>query len=220
MIYTKVYKDGNEEIVKLKMYLRGLGMGIIGTVLILSLSGIHKEELSDDEIRAKALQLGMVDSKAVVLSEVDQVTSAEDEEVAEETGMTKEETTEEENPGGETTPTTEAVPTEESAPTEETDVVKGVSDQKELSEETQLPQENSVSQQESDSEKIAVLQIRAGSGSESISRQLEELGLVEDAKAFDQYLCNQGYARYLRIGTYEIPMGSSEEEIAKMLTGR
>ena len=228
MIYTKVYKAGNEEIVKLKMYLRGLGMGIIVTVLILGLSGIHKEELSEEEIRAKALQLGMVDSKAVVLSEVDQLSSTEgigytEEESPTEAESLVEETqaTEEKSPTEETTATTEKSSTEETAATTETNSpTENISAEQTGTEGEISKAEPERSPGEENSEKIAVLQIRAGSGSEGISKQLEELGLVESAKTFDQYLCDQGYARYLRIGIYEIPLGSTEEEIAKMLTGR
>lgn len=219
---------------KLKMYLRGLGMGIIGTVLILGLSGIHKKELSEDEIRAKALQLGMVDSKAVVLSEVDQLSSTEGigpteeespteaESLTEETEATEEKApTEKTEATEETTAATEKSSTEETAATTKTNSsTENISTEQTGAEEEISPAEPERSPEEENSEKIAVLQIRAGSGSESISKQLEELGLVESAKAFDQYLCDQGYARYLRIGTYEIPLGSTEEEIAKMLTGR
>ena len=44
---------------KLKYYLRGLGIGILVTALIMGATGGKK--LTEDEIRAKALQLGMVE---------------------------------------------------------------------------------------------------------------------------------------------------------------
>jgi cell division protein YceG involved in septum cleavage len=43
---------------------------------------------------------------------------------------------------------------------------------------------------------------------------------VEDAKTFDNYLCNNGYSRSINPGTYEIVPGTSEEEIAKIITGK
>lgn len=46
---------------KLKYYLRGLGIGIIVTTIVLAISfSQRKEELSDEEIIARATQLGMV----------------------------------------------------------------------------------------------------------------------------------------------------------------
>ena len=62
--------------------------------------------------------------------------------------------------------------------------------------------------------------IKKGSDSGSVSRQLYEAGLVENAKAFDNYLCNNGYSRSISPGIYEIAPGTSEEEIAKIITGK
>ena len=52
---------------KLKYYLRGLGIGMIVTALILGISFSHRQgqetqTLTDDQIRERAEQLGMVDS--------------------------------------------------------------------------------------------------------------------------------------------------------------
>ena len=57
-----------------------------------------------------------------------------------------------------------------------------------------------------------------GDSSVSVSRDLEEAGLVESAKDFDRYLCNNGYDKRISVGTYEIPIGTSEEKIAKIIT--
>ena len=62
--------------------------------------------------------------------------------------------------------------------------------------------------------------IKKGSDSGSVSRVLYEAGLVENAKAFDNYLCNNGYSRSINPGIYEIAPGTSEEEIAKIITGK
>ena len=53
---------------KLKYYLRGLGIGIIVTTVILAVSFSKKEiKMSDEEIMARAAQLGMVmqESRAI-----------------------------------------------------------------------------------------------------------------------------------------------------------
>ena len=62
--------------------------------------------------------------------------------------------------------------------------------------------------------------IKKGSDSGSVSRMFYEAGLVENAKAFDNYLCNNGYSRSINPGIYEIAPGTSEEEIAKIITGK
>lgn len=59
--------------------------------------------------------------------------------------------------------------------------------------------------------------IASGSNSYTVSKELAALGLVEDASAFDTFLCDNGYSKRIRVGTYEILPGTSEEEIAKMI---
>ena len=53
---------------KLRYYLRGLGVGIVVTALILGLSGGEKENLSDAEIKERAAALGMVDTNSLTLA--------------------------------------------------------------------------------------------------------------------------------------------------------
>lgn len=60
--------------------------------------------------------------------------------------------------------------------------------------------------------------IEFGVTSAHVSELLEEAGLVEDAVAFDAYLCNNGYSRKITAGVYEIQPGTSEEEIIEIIT--
>lgn len=69
-------------------------------------------------------------------------------------------------------------------------------------------------------ESFASLEIRRGDSSDKVSRKLQELGLIEDAKSFDRYLCDNGYDKRISVGSYEIPTNSSEEEIALIISGK
>ena len=62
------------------------------------------------------------------------------------------------------------------------------------------------------------LVIGRGESSTTVSKNLKKAGIVEDAAAFDRFLCNNGYDKKIITGTYEIPYGASEEEIAKIIT--
>ena len=55
---------------KLKYYLRGLGIGIAVTAVLLSISSKDGQTLTDAQIRERAVQLGMVDNDAVVLADL------------------------------------------------------------------------------------------------------------------------------------------------------
>lgn len=62
--------------------------------------------------------------------------------------------------------------------------------------------------------------IRRGMWSDSVAAALEKEGLIDNAKAFDKYLGNNGYASYIRTGTYLIPRGASYKEIAELIAGK
>ena len=61
---------------KLKYYLRGLGIGILTTTVILSLAGIGRKNMTDEEVVKRAKELGMVES--TLLSDLPDQTKAEE----------------------------------------------------------------------------------------------------------------------------------------------
>ena len=54
---------------KIQYYLRGLGIGIIVTALVMGITKDRKEPLTEAEIRAMALEIGMVDSNSLKLTD-------------------------------------------------------------------------------------------------------------------------------------------------------
>lgn len=168
---------------KLRYYLRGLGIGIAVTALIMGLSDQDARPLTDAEIKAKAATLGMVESDSLRLADVS-VTPEEESQFPE-----KESSVE---------PQPSDAEAEQPSPPPET----GESDVDAFS-----GQEETVS-----------ITIEAGSGSGTVCRQLEEAGLIKSAATFDRYLIDNGYSKRISTGTYEIRIGSAEEEIAKIIT--
>ena len=190
---------------KLKYYLRGLGIGMAVTALILGISfsgrqGQEAQTLTDEQIRERASELGMVDSSELTLAALQNSAQPQitmEPEVTEESEtMTEPEATAE--------PETA---TEPKAPAEPEMTTKP--------EATKEPELITAPEQSQ-----TTITIKKGSDSGSVSRVLYEAGLVENAKAFDNYLCNNGYSRSINPGIYEIAPGTSEEEIAKIITGK
>lgn len=66
-------------------------------------------------------------------------------------------------------------------------------------------------------EKVRI-EISGGQYSDTVSRKLQEAGLVDNAKAFNDYLVQKNYDNSILPGVYEIPKGSTYEEIAVLLT--
>ncbi len=208
---------------KLKYYLRGLGIGMIVTALILGISFSNRQDLAsqtmtDDQIRERAAELGMVDSSELTLAALQNSASQPTESTPEETTQTQEQNTMESTP--ETTApaeTQETQTTAEPTPTAEPEATATPEPEK-----TAAPEATAEPEATNAPEQIqtAGITIQRGDDSGSVSRRLYEAGLVENAKAFDNYLCNNGYSRSINPGTYEIAPGTSEEEIAKIITGK
>lgn len=191
---------------KLKYYLRGLGIGILITTVILSLAGIGRKNMTDEEVVKRAKELGMVES--TLLSDLPDQTKAEEVRPTEPETSLQPETSEQEISAEPETSEPEVSPEpEESASTPETPVA---------------PEETPVSPEDGNPDTPAgetvTLVIGRGESSTTVSKNLQKAGIVEDAAAFDRFLCNNGYDKKIITGTYEIPYGASEEEIAKIIT--
>ena len=214
---------------KLKYYLRGLGIGMAVTALILGISfsdrqGQEAQTLTDEQIRERASELGMVDSSELTLAALQnsaQPQITREPEVTEESEtMTEPEATAEPETATEPKATAEpemttkpeATAEPETMTEPETTAEPKMTTEPEATEELELTTAPEQSQ--------TTITIKKGSDSGSVSRMLYEAGLVENAKAFDNYLCNNGYSRSINPGIYEIAPGTSEEEIAKIITGK
>ena len=202
---------------KLKYYLRGLGIGMAVTALILGISfsgrqGQEAQTLTDEQIRERASKRGMVDSSELTLAALPNSaqpqTTMEPEVTEESETMTEPEATAE----PETTTEPEATAEPEMTTKPEATAAPEMTTEPEATKEPELITAPEQSQ--------TTITIKKGSDSGSVSRMFYEAGLVENAKAFDNYLCNNGYSRSINPGIYEIAPGTSEEEIAKIITGK
>ena len=211
---------------KLKYYLRGLGIGMMVTALILGISfsnrqGQAAQTMTDDQIRERAAELGMVDSGELTLAELQNSAKQPTENTPEDVKETQETQTEV-SPVTTTEPEITTQPEATKAPeaTSEPEATKAPEATSEP-EATEAPAITTVPDMAAPEQgQIAGITINRGDDSGSVSRRLYEAGLVEDARAFDSYLCNNGYSRSINPGTYEIASGTSEEEIAKIITGK
>ncbi len=65
----------------------------------------------------------------------------------------------------------------------------------------------------------ASITVSRGDGSHTVAKKLADAGVVSSADNFDQFLCENGYDKKLRTGTFRIPAGADDEQIAKIITG-
>jgi len=210
---------------KLKYYLRGLGIGIAVTAAVLMIAGGGKQSLTDEEIIARAKELGMVES--VTLSQlsseeesetISEEVSAEDAEVLpdESSDVSSEESSEELSGT-----TSEVIVDDGSENTSETVSEENNSEDITSEDEDEITSEET-SQTPSDEviDEYVIIEIGGGDGSDAVSRKLEAAGLVEDAQMYDDFLCANGYDKILQTGVHEVPRTADWDTIAEILAGR
>ena len=203
---------------KLRYYLRGLGIGIVVTALMMGMTlEAGGRPLTDAEIRAKALTLGMVDADSVSLSQMgggSADTTGPEAAPPFETPVADgaPETSEEPEEGGEPAVTESPVPTESPSATE-----SPVPTEPPAVTDSPVPTEMPEPTVNTDTGETVTITIVRGDSSYTVSRRLEEAGLIDDAGGFDSYLVNSGYSRTIRTGIYQIPVGASWEEIAEII---
>lgn len=209
---------------KLKYYLRGLGIGIIITTIVLMIANAgHRKELTDAEIIKRAEALGMVMEQKPLLpgSKQNEDTEEEQETAVSENSEWMTETESEMLTDSEGIVETEQVSefeveteTQSEQPIEVEVETEGQSEQ--VSEiETETDAENE-SEMLTDGETYHLV-ILSGEMPRVICTKLEENGVVESASALRQYLDEVGFVKYIKPGEYDIPYGSTNEEVYQIL---
>lgn len=183
---------------KLKYYLRGLGIGIIVTTIILvSCFSMQKPKMTDAQIIEKASQLGMI------MPEQDSVVAAETETTEpEETQQKNEQQVAAEEAQQETEQQTE-VPKEQA--TEETQQDAPSEDK-----------ENAESEEPAQQEPFTLV-VNRGDVCRTMCENLAANGVIDDSEGLRKYLSEVGYASFISAGTYQIPYHASYEEITNIL---
>lgn len=229
----------------LKYYLRGLGIGIIVTAVIMGIAaGRNKESLSDAEIKERAKELGMVEQSGV-LSELEGGTEAEagsplkTKTPAEDTAASpaaaqatlpakeaalpsatpkeSEAPKASEMPKESTAPKASEMPKESEAPKNSpTPVSTTAPAASPKPVSSPTPKPTTSPQQEASS--TVSIEIKSGESSTTVCRKLEEAGLIASAADFDMFLYQHGYDKKMKVGVHEIPVGAEPETIAELLT--
>lgn len=212
----------------------------------MGISSGQRKTMSDEEVRARAKELGMVESTTLSNINIGNVAESQPETKAESTDPTQvddlkpNETQPKETEPVDTTfleADTKPSEAEPSAPKQETiapEESKPVADEKPAEQSPiddkvvdDLPKDEKPADEKptdivpsTDNAEMITIVVKKGDSSVSVSKDLAEAGLVEGAATFDKYLCANGYDKKISVGTYHIPMGASEEDIAKVITGK
>ena len=198
---------------RLKYYLRGLGLGIIFAVFIMMVGyRNHGSSMSDSQIIEKAKALGMVETedssgmktdnktdnktdgktdKKIDSSEPD--TSTADTSTAEDT-QTGTDNTNADN-------TTDTANADTTAPSD-----AAASDA--TGADAAQPQQNTT----------FTITVGGGDTCRMIAERLQAAGIIDDAEKFRVYMGQKGVDQFIADGSHEIPYGASYDDIINILT--
>ncbi len=175
---------------KVKYYLRGMGVGIfISTLIFIMAFAFYQPKMSDEEIVAAAKQLGMVEKED---SSNSTDASGEDEDLQNDSSNSEDGDLQNDSSDSETLDATSQGDSEPTASTEGT--------------------EDTTSSQTVD------FSVKHGQSSREVSQNLFNLGVIDDADSFDSYLNSNGYDNFVQPGNYSIPAGSAYSDVATIIT--
>ena len=215
-----------------RYYLRGLGLGILITAIIMGAAQRGGKEMSDEEVRQRARELGMIEN--TVLSEP--VAEPADVEQAETDAAAAQEEAAPADTEAVTEDTQEAAADEENSKEqsgaedsqEQADAVEAQTEPEQADaadaqtaseEETEQSTGAQSETKTAASGEAQVFTIDKGDSSVSVAQKLEQAGLISSAASYDRFLCDNGYDKKIRAGEYTIPADAGDEQIARIITG-
>ena len=225
-----------------KYYLRGLGLGIVVTAVIMGMALSGQKNMTDEEVIARARTLGMVentenmllsdaaaqeDDEAQEAEETEQVADPAEQEpqeaVTEEAVMeenSQADVSEGDNTEEEDSEDTQAVTSAQKSDPAEQDAEEAADAKQPETDASETQTEQAAAETEStDNQQEVTITIVSGDSSYSVAKKLADAGIVLTAESYDAYLCANGYDKKLRTGTFTIPKTASDEQIARIVTG-
>lgn len=215
-----------------KYYLRGLGIGIAVTAIFMGIMSSGDKGMTDQEIIARAKELGMVEN--TVLSDMSDEAVVQPEQSAQaEEGKEAEQVKEsapayrnDENvKSSEETSSDDDISPEESPeqePGDPEDMESENTAPEDAGNEGTAPEADQSEENVRDmitSATVKTITVSSGDGSHTVAKKLADAGVVTSADNFDEFLCRNGYDKKLRTGTFSIPADASDEQIARIVTG-
>lgn len=217
---------------RLKYFLRGVGIGILVTTIILTATHASERKMSDSEVIDRAIELGMSFS-ASHSGQQSGTEEASPDESSTGQEISGDDVTDDLQHDGETeTEMGSQSPSEtvsestgdgEASPGKESEAVTGMTTQA-ITETTETTTELTTENNNAGSaagvmnnEVTCTINITRGMSSRTVCDMLKQNGIIEDAADFDRYLIKTGYDDKIRVGEVEVNSGMTYEELTASL---
>ena len=204
---------------KIKYYLRGIGVGLLLGVIIMyaAMVTFGYEKKSDDEdtktVVENDVNKGKTEAQTTEKATEKDTTEVKTEKVTTEKTDTTAEVTTEATTEPTTAATTEATTETTTEATTETTTEVTTETTEATSEKTEEPTTEKPSQDDT-----VTIVIERGMISTDVAEMLQDAGIIDDYKDFDRWLDATGYSTIIRVGEFIFHKGMTYEEIAEVLT--
>ena len=189
---------------RLKYYLRGLGLGIIFAVIIMMI-GFHdnKQSMSDTEIIEKAKTLGMVEAKNISGTVADEYNSEKIDSSATNSDASSQKTE-----------------TEQDSQMQDSQTAQEDTQQEDTQQEAAQPAADAKQEivEPQDAVTTYTITVTSQDTCRTIAEKLKALNLVDDAEQFRIYMGQKGADHFIADGEHVIPQGASYDDIITILT--
>ncbi len=214
---------------RLKYFLRGVGIGILVTTIILTATHASERRMSDSEVIDRAIELGMsfsashsgqqssTEESSPEESSAGRENSSDD--VTDDLQHESETETEMESQSPSET-VSESTSDGEASPGKESEAVTGMTTQAITETTTELTTENGNDGSAAgvmNNDVTCTINITKGMSSRTVCDMLKQNGIIEDAADFDRYLIKTGYDDKIRVGEVEVNSGMTYEELTASL---
>ncbi|MCL2255038.1 MAG: hypothetical protein FWC09_11410 [Lachnospiraceae bacterium] len=205
-------------------YMRGLGIGMLVTALIMGISNSGTAAaLTDDEIRERAKKIGMIENAVLAPIERNNNDAAEPIETPQPSPSASLSATPAPTPLPKevVVATGDDVEDGQEIDDNEADDIEANNLEANNIEDTHeviVSEPDIINDSNPTGEEVAI-QINSGDDSFRVSTRLENAGLVSTASDFNKYLIDGGHSRKLRTGSHSIPIDADYQTIARILTG-
>lgn len=217
---------------RLKYFLRGVGIGILVTTIILTATHASERRMSDSEVIDRAIELGMSFSASHSGQQSSTEESSPEESSAGQENSGDDVTDDLQHDGETETEMGSQSPSEtvsestsdgEASPGKESEAVTGMTTQA-ITETTETTTELTTENNNAGSaagvmnnEVTCTINITKGMSSRTVCDMLKQNGIIEDAADFDRYLIKTGYDDKIRVGEVEVNSGMTYEELTASL---
>lgn len=203
---------------KIKYFIRGLGVGILATTIVLSVSNSHHtKKMSEEEIIAQAKQLGMMTKEEFEDKKLDDnLSQIKDSLDVPSTSPTTVVTELPETEKPEKKPTKE--PDKETAASEPAKKLDSDNSNKKENDSKKDKDDKKDNKKEDAWSRTIHVKIESGMVSQTVAKYLYQKGIVGSASDFSKYLTETENSQKIRAGEYDIPLDATYAEIVDIIT--